>query len=113
MKSELPSTFNALRFQQHRWSCGPANLFRKMVMETVRNKVSFLKKIMHYLKIHFFFTYMSHLLKVFFICIDSVESDIVEEILCHIQFLLCSEDHCSHGHLFLLLCCASLNRIGS
>lgn len=40
VKSELPSTFNAFRFQQHRWSCGPANLFRKMVMEIAMNKVS-------------------------------------------------------------------------
>ncbi|KAK1380170.1 hypothetical protein POM88_026914 [Heracleum sosnowskyi] len=38
VKSELPSTFKAFRYQQHRWSCGPANLFRKMVMEIVRNK---------------------------------------------------------------------------
>ncbi|CAM8961364.1 unnamed protein product [Rhodiola kirilowii] len=37
-KSELPSTFKAFRFQQHRWSCGPANLFRKMFMEIVGNK---------------------------------------------------------------------------
>ncbi|KAH0980943.1 hypothetical protein GBA52_008120 [Prunus armeniaca] len=45
VKSELPSTFKAYRSQQHRWSCGPANLFRKMVMEIVRNKkVSPLKK---------------------------------------------------------------------
>ncbi|CAL9005818.1 unnamed protein product [Prunus brigantina] len=39
VKNELPSTFKAYRYQQHRWSCGPANLFRKMVMEIVRNKV--------------------------------------------------------------------------
>jgi hypothetical protein len=39
VKSELPSTFKAFRFQQHRWSCGPANLFRKMLMEIVTNKV--------------------------------------------------------------------------
>ncbi|KNA10420.1 hypothetical protein SOVF_144400 [Spinacia oleracea] len=46
VKSELPSTFKAFRFQQHRWSCGPANLFRKMVMEIVRNKnVRFWKKV--------------------------------------------------------------------
>ncbi|KAK1378697.1 hypothetical protein POM88_025441 [Heracleum sosnowskyi] len=38
VKSELPSTFQAFRFQQHRWSCGPANLFRKMFMEIIRNK---------------------------------------------------------------------------
>ncbi|KAG8483471.1 hypothetical protein CXB51_023105 [Gossypium anomalum] len=39
VKSELPSTFKAFRFQQHRWSCGPANLFRKMVWEIIQNKV--------------------------------------------------------------------------
>jgi hypothetical protein len=39
VKNELPSTFKAYRYQQHRWSCGPANLFRKMVMEIIRNKV--------------------------------------------------------------------------
>ncbi|KAE8775930.1 glucomannan 4-beta-mannosyltransferase 1 [Hordeum vulgare] len=37
VKSELPSTFKAFRFQQHRWSCGPANLFTKMLMEIVTN----------------------------------------------------------------------------
>ncbi|KAL9247393.1 hypothetical protein vseg_020829 [Gypsophila vaccaria] len=46
VKSELPSTFKAFRFQQHRWSCGPANLFRKMSMEIIRNKkVKFWKKV--------------------------------------------------------------------
>ncbi|KAE8037501.1 hypothetical protein FH972_010087 [Carpinus fangiana] len=46
VKSELPSTFNAFRFQQHRWSCGPSNLFRKMVMEIIRNKkVTLWKKV--------------------------------------------------------------------
>lgn len=40
VKNELPSTFKAYRYQQHRWSCGPANLFRKMVMEIMRNKVN-------------------------------------------------------------------------
>ena len=39
VKNELPSTLKAYRYQQHRWSCGPANLFRKMLMEIVRNKV--------------------------------------------------------------------------
>ncbi|XP_048498948.1 glucomannan 4-beta-mannosyltransferase 9 isoform X2 [Beta vulgaris subsp. vulgaris] len=40
VKNELPSTFKAYRYQQHRWSCGPANLFRKMVNEIIKNKVS-------------------------------------------------------------------------
>lgn len=45
VRSELPSTLKAFRFQQHRWSCGPANLFRKMVMEIATNKkVSILKR---------------------------------------------------------------------
>ncbi|GER34417.1 cellulose synthase-like protein [Striga asiatica] len=38
VKSELPSTFMAYRSQQHRWACGPANLFRKMVIEISKNK---------------------------------------------------------------------------
>lgn len=42
VKNELPSTFKAYRYQQHRWSCGPANLFRKMVMEIIKNKVRLL-----------------------------------------------------------------------
>lgn len=46
VKNELPSTFKAYRYQQHRWSCGPANLFRKMIMEIIRNKrVTLLKKL--------------------------------------------------------------------
>ncbi|CAM0908970.1 unnamed protein product [Alopecurus aequalis] len=47
VRSELPSTFKAYRFQQHRWSCGPANLFKKMM------KVSFWSKI--HLLYDFFF----------------------------------------------------------
>ncbi|TKY62125.1 Mannan synthase 1 [Spatholobus suberectus] len=33
VKNELPSTFKAYQYQQHRWSCGPANLFKKMTLE--------------------------------------------------------------------------------
>ncbi|KAH7671453.1 Glucomannan 4-beta-mannosyltransferase protein [Dioscorea alata] len=39
VKNELPSTLKAYRYQQHRWSCGPANLFRKMAVEIAKNKV--------------------------------------------------------------------------
>jgi beta-mannan synthase len=39
VKNELPSTFKAFRYQQHRWSCGPANLFRKIVPQILANKV--------------------------------------------------------------------------
>ncbi|KAJ0670663.1 putative glucomannan 4-beta-mannosyltransferase [Helianthus annuus] len=48
VKSELPSTFKAFRYQQHRWSCGPANLFRKMVLEIIRTKVSYLRSLISY-----------------------------------------------------------------
>lgn len=40
VKNELPSTFNAFRFQQHRWSCGPANLFRKVLPTILQNQVT-------------------------------------------------------------------------
>lgn len=54
VRSELPSTFKAYRFQQHRWSCGPANLFKKMMVEILENKkVSFWSKI--HLLYDFFF----------------------------------------------------------
>ncbi|XP_010543471.1 PREDICTED: glucomannan 4-beta-mannosyltransferase 9 [Tarenaya hassleriana] len=45
VKNELPSTLKAYRYQQHRWSCGPANLFMKMILEIITNKnVSLWKK---------------------------------------------------------------------
>ncbi|XP_051113324.1 glucomannan 4-beta-mannosyltransferase 2-like isoform X2 [Andrographis paniculata] len=54
VKSELPSTFKAYLSQQHRWSCGPANLFRKMAREISKNKeVSAWKKL--YMIYNFFF----------------------------------------------------------
>ncbi|WCJ41706.1 cellulose synthase like [Euphorbia peplus] len=70
VKSELPSTFKAFRFQQHRWSCGPANLFRKMVMEIVRNKkVRFWKKV--YVIYSFFFVrkIIAHMVTFLFYCV--------------------------------------------
>ncbi|KMT06359.1 hypothetical protein BVRB_7g160410 [Beta vulgaris subsp. vulgaris] len=70
VKNELPSTFKAYRFQQHRWSCGPANLFRKMVSEIIRNeKVSLWKKV-HV--IYSFFTIrkvIAHVVTFAFYCI--------------------------------------------
>ncbi|KAM3303039.1 glucomannan 4-beta-mannosyltransferase 2-like [Capsicum chacoense] len=70
VKSELPSTFKAFRFQQHRWSCGPANLFRKMVVEIVRNKrVNVWKKF--YVIYSFFFVrkIIAHMVTFFFFCV--------------------------------------------
>lgn len=70
VKSELPSTFKAFRFQQHRWSCGPSNLFRKMFMEIVRNKhVNFWKKV--YVIYSFFFVrkIIAHMVTFWFYCL--------------------------------------------
>ncbi|XP_062190973.1 probable glucomannan 4-beta-mannosyltransferase 11 isoform X1 [Phragmites australis] len=52
VKSELPSTFKAYRFQQHRWSCGPANLFKKMMVEILQNK-----KVSLWNKIHLWYDF--------------------------------------------------------
>ena len=38
VKSELPSNLKAYRRQQHRWTCGAANLFRKMGAEILLTK---------------------------------------------------------------------------
>jgi beta-mannan synthase len=38
VRNELPSTFKAYRYQQHQWSCGPANLMRKMFWEIVTSR---------------------------------------------------------------------------
>nr|VDD57524.1 unnamed protein product [Brassica oleracea] len=54
VSNELPSSFRAYRYQQHRWSCGPANLFKKMAMEIIQKEnVSLWKKA--YLIYNFFF----------------------------------------------------------
>ncbi|XP_015876409.3 glucomannan 4-beta-mannosyltransferase 9 isoform X2 [Ziziphus jujuba] len=70
VKNELPSTFKAYRYQQHRWSCGPANLFKKMVMEIYRTKkVSSLKKF--YVIYSFFFVrkIVAHVVTFVFYCV--------------------------------------------
>ncbi|KAG0448974.1 hypothetical protein HPP92_027578 [Vanilla planifolia] len=38
VKSELPSTLKAYRSQQHRWSCGPAVLFKKLFWKILSAK---------------------------------------------------------------------------
>ncbi|KAL6592419.1 hypothetical protein ACP70R_049472 [Stipagrostis hirtigluma subsp. patula] len=46
VKSELPSTLKAYRSQQHRWSCGPALLFKKMFWDILTaQEVTFWKKV--------------------------------------------------------------------
>ncbi|PKA47560.1 Glucomannan 4-beta-mannosyltransferase 9 [Apostasia shenzhenica] len=81
VKNELPSTFKAYRYQQHRWSCGPANLFRKMLMEIIRNKkVSPLKKV--HVIYNFFFVrkIVAHIVTFVFYCVVIPATVLVPEV---------------------------------
>ncbi|AQK60146.1 Glucomannan 4-beta-mannosyltransferase 2 [Zea mays] len=81
VKSELPSTFKAFRFQQHRWSCGPANLFRKMLMEIVTNK-----KVTIWKKIHVIYNFflirkiIAHIITFSFYCVIIPATIFVPEV---------------------------------
>ncbi|XP_059665989.1 glucomannan 4-beta-mannosyltransferase 9-like [Cornus florida] len=81
VKNELPSTFKAYRYQQHRWSCGPANLFKKMAMEIMRNKkVTLWKKL--YVIYSFFFVrkIVAHLVTFIFYCVILPATVLVPEV---------------------------------
>ncbi|KAG9441724.1 hypothetical protein H6P81_017578 [Aristolochia fimbriata] len=82
VKNELPSTFKAYRYQQHRWSCGPANLMRKMMKEILFCEGYSVKFMSEYYP----------------------ESVAVEETSCPLRFLLREEDCSPLGHFLLLLC---------
>ncbi|XP_042431586.1 glucomannan 4-beta-mannosyltransferase 1-like [Zingiber officinale] len=70
VKNELPSTFKAYRFQQHRWSCGPANLFRKMFKEII-----YCKRVSAWKKFHLIYAFffvrkiVAHFVTFFFYCV--------------------------------------------
>ncbi|MCD7468275.1 hypothetical protein HAX54_006296 [Datura stramonium] len=81
VKNELPSTFKAYRFQQHRWSCGPANLFRKMIKEIILcERVSVWKKF--HLIYGFFFVrkIIAHWVTFFFYCVVIPATILVPEV---------------------------------
>ncbi|WCJ19187.1 cellulose synthase like [Euphorbia peplus] len=81
VKNELPSTFNAYRFQQHRWSCGPANLFKKMAMEIFTSKkVSMWKKL--YVIYSFFFVrkIVAHIVTFLLYCVVLPATVLVPEV---------------------------------
>uniref|UniRef100_A0A0D9VQ04 glucomannan 4-beta-mannosyltransferase n=1 Tax=Leersia perrieri TaxID=77586 RepID=A0A0D9VQ04_9ORYZ len=81
VKSELPSTFKAYRHQQHRWTCGAANLFRKMANDIVKCKgVSVWKKL--HLLYSFFFVrrVIAPILTFLFYCIVIPLSIMVPEV---------------------------------
>ncbi|KAJ1259990.1 hypothetical protein BS78_10G197700 [Paspalum vaginatum] len=81
VKNELPSTFKAYRYQQHRWSCGPANLFRKMFMEIIRNK-----QVTVWKKIHVIYNFflvrkiIAHIVTFVFYCIVIPATVLVPEV---------------------------------
>ncbi|KAJ4704959.1 Glucomannan 4-beta-mannosyltransferase 9 [Melia azedarach] len=81
VKNELPSTFQAYRYQQHRWSCGPSNLFRKMTREIILcERVSIWKRL--HLIYAFFIVrkIIAHWVTFFFYCIVIPVSVLFPEI---------------------------------
>ncbi|XP_058083616.1 glucomannan 4-beta-mannosyltransferase 1-like [Magnolia sinica] len=81
VKNELPRTYKAYRYQQHRWSCDPANLFRKMSKEILCcEKVSFWKKF-HVLYAFFFVRkIVAHWVTFFFYCIIIPACVLIQEV---------------------------------
>ncbi|KAJ8501215.1 hypothetical protein OPV22_011767 [Ensete ventricosum] len=82
VKSELPSNYKAYRYQQHRWACGPANLFKKVTTEIIMaRKVPFVKKF--FLLYNFFLArrILSHNVTFFFYCIIIPASSFFPEVV--------------------------------
>ncbi|CAL9093789.1 unnamed protein product [Musa acuminata var. zebrina] len=81
VKNELPSTLRAYRYQQHRWSCGPANLFRKMAMEIANNKKVSLWKKVHVIYSFFFVRkVVAHIVTFVFYCVVIPAAVLVPEV---------------------------------
>ncbi|KAH9317648.1 hypothetical protein KI387_019417, partial [Taxus chinensis] len=81
VKNELPSTFKAYRYQQHRWSCGPANLFRKMVKEIIMNRhVSAWKKFHVIYGFFFVRKIVAHIVTFVFYCVVIPATVLVPEV---------------------------------
>lgn len=82
VNNELPSTFKAYRYQQHRWSCGPANLFRKMVMEIIANK-----RVTAWKKVHVIYSFfmvrkiVAHIVTFVFYCVVLPATVLVPEVV--------------------------------
>ncbi|GFY82705.1 nucleotide-diphospho-sugar transferases superfamily protein [Actinidia rufa] len=81
VKNELPSTFKAYRYQQHRWSCGPANLFRKMAMEIITNN-----RVTMWKKVHVIYSFfmvrkiVAHIVTFVFYCVVLPATVLVPEV---------------------------------
>ncbi|XP_039113941.1 probable glucomannan 4-beta-mannosyltransferase 11 [Dioscorea cayenensis subsp. rotundata] len=81
VKSELPSNFKAYRHQQHRWTCGAANLFRKVAFDIMRAKdVSLWKKL--YVLYSFFIVrkVVAHVVTFFLYCVVVPASALIPEV---------------------------------
>eukprot|EP00897_Mesotaenium_endlicherianum_P001014 jgi/Mesen1/10913/ME000095S10255 len=65
---EIPSTYAAYRHQQHRWSCGPMQLWRKAMVQVWQSHIHILQKL--YLNIFFFGTrlFATHIVSFVFYC---------------------------------------------
>ncbi|XP_015951662.3 glucomannan 4-beta-mannosyltransferase 9 [Arachis duranensis] len=82
VKNELPSTLKAYRYQQHRWCCGPANLFRKMFVEIITNKKVCLWKKIHVIYSFFFVRkVVAHFNTFVFYCIVLPSTVLVPQIV--------------------------------
>ncbi|GKE12318.1 nucleotide-diphospho-sugar transferase, partial [Tanacetum coccineum] len=82
VKNELPSTFKAYRYQQHRWACGPAKLFKKVFMEILRSKnVTLWKKL--YMIYSFFFIrkLVAHIVTFMLYCVVLPTAVLVPEVV--------------------------------
>ncbi|XP_038883216.1 glucomannan 4-beta-mannosyltransferase 9-like isoform X1 [Benincasa hispida] len=81
VKNELPSTLKAFRYQQHRWSCGPANLFRKMVVEIItNNRVTAWKKVHVIYSFFFVRKVVAHINTFIFYCLVLPATVLVQEV---------------------------------
>ncbi|KAK1403384.1 Mannan synthase [Heracleum sosnowskyi] len=81
VKNELPSTFKTYRFQQHRWSCGPANLFKKMTKEIIFcERVSIWKKIQVVYAFFFVRKIIAHWVTFLFYCVVIPACAVVPEV---------------------------------
>ncbi|GKC51616.1 nucleotide-diphospho-sugar transferase, partial [Tanacetum coccineum] len=81
VKNELPSNFKAYRYQQHRWSCGPANLFRKMVLDILRNKKVTLRKKLYVIYSFFFVRkVVAHIVTFMLYCVVIPTTILVPEV---------------------------------
>ncbi|CAO1947546.1 unnamed protein product [Urochloa humidicola] len=81
VKSELPSNLKAYRRQQHRWTCGAANLFRKTGAEIILNKeVSLWRKFYLFYSFFFIRKVVAHVVPFMFYCVVIPVSVLIPEV---------------------------------